>query len=224
MDGYTATRILRRRGYDRLDRRAHRARDGRGARPLPVGRLRRLRDQADRSRAASTRSCAGISRAEGRIGGSAPLGPLITLSRRYPEHGTGQGHRAARRGEVPARAPRRRARDVLPPELHHYLDERIRTSAWYPERDLVELIRAIARLVTGPIDQALEIMGERGARAQHVGVYGDLIRGRLGHDQPHLRALVDAARHRRDALDRRGAEQACGSSSSASTTPRARSA
>ena len=49
---------------------------------------------------------------------------------------------------------------TLPRELHHYLDERIRTSAWYPERDMLELIRATARLVTGPIDQVLEIMGE----------------------------------------------------------------
>ena len=65
---------------------------------------------------------------------------------------------------------------TLPRELHHYLDERIRTSAWYPERDLLELIRATARLVSGPIDQVLEIMGETSAR-EHAAVYGDLFTG-----------------------------------------------
>ena len=63
---------------------------------------------------------------------------------------------------------------TLPIELHHYLDERIRTSAWYPERDLLELIRATSRLVPGPIDHVLEIMGETSAR-EHANVYGDLL-------------------------------------------------
>jgi hypothetical protein len=47
---------------------------------------------------------------------------------------------------------------------------------WYPETDLVELIRAVAKLLPGPEDRALMMMGERSARAQ-TGVYGDLIRG-----------------------------------------------
>ena len=66
--------------------------------------------------------------------------------------------------------------EVLPPELHKYLDEQIGTSTWYPEEDLVALIRAVAKLLPGPIDRALMMMGERGARSQTL-VYGDLIRG-----------------------------------------------
>jgi len=72
------------------------------------------------------------------------------------------------------RQRRAEALAVLPAELHHYLDERIRGSGWYPERDLLELIRATARLVSGPIDQVLEIMGESSAR-EHMAVYGDLL-------------------------------------------------
>ena len=65
---------------------------------------------------------------------------------------------------------------TLPRDLHHYLDERIRSAAWYPERDMLELIRATARLVPGPIDQVLEFLGETSAR-EHAGVYGDLLAG-----------------------------------------------
>ncbi len=74
------------------------------------------------------------------------------------------------------RARRDDAGDVLAPELHKYLDDQIGTSSWYPEEDLVALIRAVAKLLPGPIDRALMMMGERGARAQTL-VYGDLIRG-----------------------------------------------
>ena len=74
------------------------------------------------------------------------------------------------------RQRRAEALQTLSPELHHYLEERIRSSAWYPERDMLELIRATARLVTGPIDQVLEIMGETSAR-EHAEVYGDLLKG-----------------------------------------------
>jgi hypothetical protein len=74
------------------------------------------------------------------------------------------------------RARRDDAGDVLSPELHKYLDEQIGASSWYPEDDLVALIRAVAKLLPGPIDRALMMMGERSARAQ-TAVYGDLIRG-----------------------------------------------
>ncbi len=74
------------------------------------------------------------------------------------------------------RSRREEARGVLPPALHHYLDDRIRSSGWYPEADMLELIRATARLVPGPTDQVLEIMGESSAR-EHADVYGDLLTG-----------------------------------------------
>jgi len=74
------------------------------------------------------------------------------------------------------RARRDDALETLPAPMHHYLDDQIGTSMWYPEGDLVELIRGVAKLLPGPIDRALMMMGERSARAQTV-VYGDLIRG-----------------------------------------------
>jgi hypothetical protein len=74
------------------------------------------------------------------------------------------------------RQRRTEALAILPPALHGYLDERIRTSSWYPEADLLELIRATARLVSGPTDQVLEIMGETTAR-EHAEVYGGLLNG-----------------------------------------------
>lgn len=74
------------------------------------------------------------------------------------------------------RARRADAAEVLAPAMHSYLDEQIAASSWYPEADLVELIRAVAKLLPGPMDRALMMMGERGARSQTV-VYGDLMRG-----------------------------------------------
>jgi hypothetical protein len=65
---------------------------------------------------------------------------------------------------------------VLPADLHHYLDERIRPTGWYPERDLEQLVRATASLIPGPRDQVLEAMGETTAR-EHAEVYGDLMAG-----------------------------------------------
>jgi len=99
------------------------------------------------------------------------------------------------------RLRRAEALATLPRELHHYLDVRIRTSAWYPERDMLELIRATARLVTGPVDQVLEIMGETSAR-EHAGVYSDLLTGSstsrafalwsTQHDTGELRMMEEA--------------------------------
>ena len=65
------------------------------------------------------------------------------------------------------------ARELLPESLHHYLEQDIRLSGWYPETDFVELIRASARLMPGELDAAIEQMGVVGARA-HAEFYGDL--------------------------------------------------
>ncbi|HTO07825.1 MAG TPA: hypothetical protein VMR86_12305 [Myxococcota bacterium] len=74
------------------------------------------------------------------------------------------------------RARRDEALEVLPPALHSYLDEPITQSLWYPESDMVELLRGVAKLLPGPVDRALVMMGERSARQQTM-VYGDLLRG-----------------------------------------------
>jgi hypothetical protein len=100
------------------------------------------------------------------------------------------------------RARRDEALEVLPKELQFYLDESVTQSMWYPEQDLVELIRAVAKLLPGPVDRALMMMGERSARAQ-TEVYGDLIRGVVSnsrlfalwstqHDTGEMRSMVEA--------------------------------
>jgi hypothetical protein len=100
------------------------------------------------------------------------------------------------------RGRRDEARDVLPESLHSYLDDQIAASMWYPETDLIELIRAVAKLLPGPVDRALMMMGERGARAQTL-VYGDLMRGVASasrtsalwssqHDTGEMRSTLEA--------------------------------
>ena len=75
----------------------------------------------------------------------------------------------------------RRNRDealrALPPELHHYLSEKIFISAWYPEEDLIRLIRARLRLYKGPEDEALEAMGRMTVQGHAEGVYAHLLEG-----------------------------------------------
>jgi hypothetical protein len=100
------------------------------------------------------------------------------------------------------RARRDEAVEVLPPAMHAYLDEPVTQSMWYPEADLVELIRGVAKLLPGPVDRALMMMGERSARAQTT-VYGDLIRGvqsnsrtfalwSTQHDTGEMRSMIEA--------------------------------
>lgn len=65
----------------------------------------------------------------------------------------------------------------LPTHLHHYLDERIQVANWYPEEDLVELIRALARSLPSNQGKIYEQMGRVSAREQFEGVYRHLLEG-----------------------------------------------
>lgn len=73
------------------------------------------------------------------------------------------------------RKRREAAREILPPELAHYLEDEIRLSAWYPETDFERLIRAAAKLMPMEERAAIEAMGAAGAH-EHTEVYGDLLR------------------------------------------------
>jgi hypothetical protein len=73
------------------------------------------------------------------------------------------------------RRSRARAQGLLPERLHHYLDERISSAAWYPEEDLVDLIRTALRLLPEPAADRLREMGEFAARSHLSGVYADLV-------------------------------------------------
>lgn len=66
---------------------------------------------------------------------------------------------------------------ALPGRLHHYLEEIIQVASWYPEEDLLELIRAIARILPAGGGDIYEQMGRFSAREQLAGVYRHLLEG-----------------------------------------------
>ena len=72
------------------------------------------------------------------------------------------------------RAHREEALASLAPHLHHYLDEFIVASQWYPGGDMAGLLRCAAELYPGTADRALEIMGETTVQG-HADVYGELV-------------------------------------------------
>jgi hypothetical protein len=65
---------------------------------------------------------------------------------------------------------------LLRPELHHFLTETVRPSAWYLESDHAELLRAGAQLYPGSADRALELMGEAAA-VGHSQLFRELLVG-----------------------------------------------
>jgi hypothetical protein len=74
-------------------------------------------------------------------------------------------------------AQREKAETLLPTSLLHYLDERVSLAAWYPEEDLVGLIRVMLRLIPGARDEVLEEMGRVTAREHLERTYSHLIEG-----------------------------------------------
>jgi hypothetical protein len=70
------------------------------------------------------------------------------------------------------------ARALLPEALHRYLEERVIPTSWYPETDLLELIRATARLVPGAGADVFETMGRITAREHLEGTYAHLVDGK----------------------------------------------
>lgn len=75
------------------------------------------------------------------------------------------------------RTQKERARELLPPDLHHYLEERVAESRWYPEDDLEGLLEAVLSLMPGPRAETLAAMGAQTARQHLEGVYSHLSGG-----------------------------------------------
>jgi hypothetical protein len=67
------------------------------------------------------------------------------------------------------------ARAALPDPLHHYLEERVLVGSWYPEADLVPMLRAVARIAGQPEATFLEAAGRIAARAHAEGIYAHLV-------------------------------------------------
>ena len=75
------------------------------------------------------------------------------------------------------RKNRDQAVSVLPEHLHHYLNEMVSPATWYPESDLIELIRALLQLMPGNRDEVLLLMGRETAKLQGDGIYSHLLEG-----------------------------------------------
>ena len=69
------------------------------------------------------------------------------------------------------------ARRILAPALHHYLGERVLAATWYPEEDLIPLVRAVARVQKVPDLEFFDRAGRLAAHAQAKGVYRHLAHG-----------------------------------------------
>jgi hypothetical protein len=75
------------------------------------------------------------------------------------------------------RRQRKLARAELPPALHRYLDERVLLTSWYPEADLLAILRVVAKWIGSDSADAFELMGRAAMRDHLGGVYGRLLTG-----------------------------------------------
>lgn len=69
------------------------------------------------------------------------------------------------------------ARAALPAHLHHYLEERVLPTSWYPEQDLAALLRVMAPLMADLAADPFELMGRGSVREHMEGVYEHLLKG-----------------------------------------------
>jgi hypothetical protein len=67
-----------------------------------------------------------------------------------------------------------RARQILPPNLQHYLEERIVVASWYPLEDYIALLRAVGKATGKATSEAYIEMGRVAARDHMEGTYSRL--------------------------------------------------
>ena len=72
------------------------------------------------------------------------------------------------------RSQREAARERLSPDLRHYLEEQIQPALWYPEADLLALIRVMLELLPLSQEKALAQIGRTIAHEHLEGVYEHL--------------------------------------------------
>ncbi len=75
------------------------------------------------------------------------------------------------------RSRKQQALDALPPRLHDYLERRIVVSDWYPERDMYELMLALAKLMPGSGTELYRQIGVLTMRNHLTGSYRHLLSG-----------------------------------------------
>jgi len=71
------------------------------------------------------------------------------------------------------RTNRARALELLPPKLHHYLEERIVVASWYPLEDYLALLRTVGKILGKGGDglAVFEKLGRLAARSHMSGTY-----------------------------------------------------
>ena len=72
------------------------------------------------------------------------------------------------------RAQRETSLPLLPAPLRHYLDETINIAAWYPEEDMIGLVRVLAQLMPQTGEEPLVLIGRINAREHVKGAYNHL--------------------------------------------------
>jgi len=72
------------------------------------------------------------------------------------------------------RREKARARELVPPELAHYLDERIVMAAWYPLEHFVALLRIAEKVAPSAPTRGCEERGRLAAREHMAGAYSGL--------------------------------------------------
>ena len=73
------------------------------------------------------------------------------------------------------RKQREAAEALLPPRLHSYLNTQLNVSAWYPEADMIELVKVLAKLLPGSGEAPLVQIGRLNARMHLQGTYAHLL-------------------------------------------------
>ena len=72
------------------------------------------------------------------------------------------------------RSRREDALPLLPARLHRYLDERINIAQWYPEEDMIGLVRVLVQLMPETPEPPLRLIGRLNARHHVTGAYAHL--------------------------------------------------
>jgi hypothetical protein len=73
------------------------------------------------------------------------------------------------------RKQREQALALLPKGLHRYLDEPVSVAAWYPEEDMIGLVRVLAKLLPAGGEDPLAQIGRLNARMHLQGTYAHLL-------------------------------------------------
>lgn len=93
------------------------------------------------------------------------------------------------------------AREALPPALHHYLAKRVLVASWYPEEDMIPLVRAAARVLDEPERGFYEKAGRFSAQVHADGVYRHLVREGESESLARRALVLWSSQHDTGAMD-----------------------